>query len=141
MVDSTFGFISEIPSSSFGHHTFLTQAHSGMRSQWRLAHVSPFWGRWILEPFFSGWIESDVHWGLSDLDFEKPMAFSSPEVNSRCLLPLGTADQEGGLPSPGLRRPDWGPRRFGSEFGIGVRDRLKVSRNIGPHSSGQSELT
>ena len=24
--------------------------------------------------YFSGWIESDVHWGLADLGFEKPMA-------------------------------------------------------------------
>ena len=24
--------------------------------------------------YFSGWIESDVLWGLTDLDFEKPMA-------------------------------------------------------------------
>ena len=26
--------------------------------------------------YSSGWIESDVHWGLTDLDFEKPMAMS-----------------------------------------------------------------
>ena len=24
--------------------------------------------------YFSGWIESDVHWGLTDLAFDKPMA-------------------------------------------------------------------
>ena len=23
-----------------------------------------------LEPYFGGWIESDVYWGLSDLDFD-----------------------------------------------------------------------
>ena len=32
----------------------------------------PFWGRFTthFRTYFSGWIESDVHWGLTDLDFD-----------------------------------------------------------------------
>ena len=77
--------------------------------------------------FFSGWIESDVRWGLTDLAFEKPVASPSPakrEARSesedfwvlseslQSLVPklselrlLGTEAEAGGRP---IRR-----RRFG----------------------------
>ena len=30
--------------------------------------------------YFRGWVESDVHWGLTDLAFERPMAVSTCEL-------------------------------------------------------------
>ena len=40
---------------------------------WVETNGIPFWGSEFTTHFrtyFSGWIESDVHWGLTDLDFD-----------------------------------------------------------------------
>ena len=79
---------------------------------WVKANGIPFWGKCTthLRTYFSGWIESDVHWG-HDLDFHPwpgitrrswPMPCSAPSWTAGCGRPTPKS-------SPAARHRGWRP--------------------------------